>query len=498
MMRRLHFDHLWTLAILALLASFIALVPTPPHDFWWHLRAGQIVATEGIPTTNRFAWTIPTDTPFVYATWLGEWLFYTITQSAGLPGVAITRNLLGLCAFGLVAWDARLRSSSWRLAALAVLLAGLMTISNLPIRTQNWAWVPFAAFTCLLAAYAAGRAKPWVLVLLPVCMAFWVNSHGTFVLGLVLLVIYACGETLRRLLQHERALAWPQLVWLYLASGATLLACFVNPMGFGIFGYVTNLLSDQPVQTLVLEWQSPAFDSLFGKFFYAATIALLAALALARRRPTITDVLLICMFLWLAFDGQRSLIWFGMVAMPILAQSLAATEEPVARESGPVLVNWLIALVLAAGVVVVQPPFKEQLPWPVAYRNAFADVPDASMIFDTTTPVGAVAWLRANPDPAARLFNEMSYGSYLIWALPEVPVFIDPRIELYSLQQWQDYIAITDGTGTQRLLDSYGVTRVLLNRGNQGGLRQVLMADTSGWQLEYRDAWSEVYRRVMR
>ncbi|HEU5087956.1 MAG TPA: hypothetical protein VFT99_10940, partial [Roseiflexaceae bacterium] len=46
------FDMLWALAILTFIGCFITLVPTPPNDFWWHLRAGQLVAHSGIPHTN--------------------------------------------------------------------------------------------------------------------------------------------------------------------------------------------------------------------------------------------------------------------------------------------------------------------------------------------------------------------------------------------------------------------------------------------------------------
>ncbi len=496
MIRRLHFDHLWLLAVLALFGSFIALVPTSPHDFWWHLRAGQIVATEGIPHTNRFAWTLPADMPYVYATWLGEWLFYMITLIAGLPGVAIARNVMGLVAFGLVGLDARLRSGSWRLAALAVLLAGLMTINNLPIRTQNWAWIPFAGFACLLAAYAAGRVGSLALLALPALMAFWVNAHGTFVLGLVLIALYVFGETLRRLLNQAGALSWQRLVALYVIAAVTLAICMLNPLGTQIFGYVVKLVADQPSQMLVVEWQAPSMDNFPGKIFYGAVLALLAALALARRRASITDVLIICAFLWLALDGQRSVVWFAMLAMPVLAQALAAPGDAPVREAGPVVVNWLIALMLTALVVMVQPPFKQQWPWPAAYVRAFADVPGAPMIFDSTTPVAAAEWLRVHPDSQERLFNEMSYGSYLIWAVPDGHVFIDTRVELFPFKQWQDYIAISDGSKASQLLDQYGVTRVLLSKSAQSGLQRVLDADPTHWRLEYQDTKSAIYRRA--
>src|SRR5262245_14760860 len=371
-------EQLWPIMALTLIGVFIALVPTPPHDFWWHLKAGQIVAEQGIPSTNLFAWSLPADQPFVYATWLGEWLFFALYQIGGLQAPILARNLLGLAGFTLVALEARRRSGSWRLAALAALRAGAMALNNLPTRTQNWSWVPFALYTLLLGAYAGGQARPRALLALPPLMAFWVNAHGAFILGLVLLAIVAAGETLRQLLGQAGALGWARLRWLYLAGAATAAATLLNPSGPRIFGYVRKLLTDPSIQRLVVEWQPPTPYSLAGAFFFFSILvlllALLASLRLARRRPTITDLLLVGAFLWLALGSQRNVIWYGMLAMPILAQSLASPPAPIARRARAprmVVPSTMIALALLGALIAVQPPFKAGLGLPPPYKALF-------------------------------------------------------------------------------------------------------------------------------
>jgi hypothetical protein len=490
-------EHLWVILTLTLIGAFIALVPTLPHDFWWHLKVGQIVAAGGIPTTNLFAWTLPADQPFIYATWLGEWLFYALYQIGGLPATVLARNLLGLAGFTLVAIEARRRSGSWRLAALATLLAGAMAINNLTTRTQNWSWVPFGLYLLILGAYVDGQMRRRALLLLPPIMAFWVNAHGAFVLGLALVAIVAAGETLRRLLNQPRALGWDRLGALYFAAAATAAATLLNPIGPRIFGYVVKLLTDPPSQGLVNEWQPPTTHGIAGFVFFASILALLAAFALAHRRPTVTDLLLACAFLWLAWGGQRYVVWYGMVAMPLLAQSLAAPRSPLARAPQPprmVLPSTLLTLALVGIVVALQPPFKSSLALPQPYKNLFVDAPGAPELFSADTPVAATEYLRAHP--SGRLFNEMGYGSYLDWALyPDAQVFVDPRVELYPLALWQDYLAISDGRDYDALLvDKYHVTSVLLDRRVQPRLAAALAAD-SAWEREYTDGRAEIYRR---
>src|SRR5215510_8705731 len=88
---------------------------------------------------------------------------------------------------------------------------------------------------------------------------------------------------------------------------------------------------------------------------------------------------------------------------------------------------------------------------PQPYKDLFADVPDGPELFSADTPVGAAAYLRAHP--GGRLFNEMGYGSYLDWALyPQMQVFADPRVELYDLTLWQDYLAISEARDYNGLL----------------------------------------------
>lgn len=504
-------EHLWALMPLALFGSILSLAPTLPHDFWWHLRVGQLVAAQGVPRTNMFAWTVPADAPFVYAAWLSDWLFYQAYRAMGLQGPVLARNLLGIAGFALVAAEARRRSGSWRLAGLAVLLAGAMSINNLTARPQNFVWPVFALYALLLGAYSAGQVGPRALLALPPLTVFWANAHGSFVLGLALLAITVAGEALRRVLGHPGALAWRRVGWLVLAGAACLAATALNPIGPGIFGYVAKLLTDPPSQSLINEWQPPTTRSIAGFCFFAALVALLAALAHGRRRPTATDTLLVCAFLWLALGGVRYVVWFGMLAMPVLAQCLgdprrtrSGTETHTLWPSvalggssrpGERTFATAVALVLAAGVVAVQPPFKAALPLPEAYRAFFAAVPGAPGLFSLDTPAGAAEYLRANPAPGP-LWNDMAYGSYLIWAAPEQRTFVDPRVELFPLALWQDYIAIAEARDHRRLLiETYDVRRVLLDRRSQPRLAAALESDPR-WQREYSDGRAEVYRRV--
>jgi hypothetical protein len=332
-------------------------------------------------------------------------------------------------------------------------------------------------------------------------MLFWANAHGAFVVGLLLLLAYAAGETLRLLLRQPRALSRPQLRTLYLVAAAGAAATLLNPRGLGLYGYVGTLVGNETIQGLVTEWQPPDPRTIAGGAFALGLLALLACFGLGRRRPTITDVLLVCGLGWMALSSARHVVWFGIVAMPIAAQALAAPRSPLAAPARRAVfapMNAVVALLLLLPVVVVQPWIKTALPLPEPYQALFAELPGAPQLFSSDTPVAAAEHLRSQPCPG-HLFSELGYSSYFIWALPTpAQVFVDPRFELFPDQVWQDYITISQGRDLAALQARYQIACVALDKIYQPRLATAIASDPS-WVRTFpnsgQESRSEVWRR---
>ena len=333
-------DQLWPLIVLAGFCFFVSLVPLPPNDFWWHLKIGELIFKQGtVPQSNLFAWTLPADAPFHYGAWLGDYLLYAVYRLGELELVIFARNLLIGLAFWLTAFTARRHSGSWRLAALVVGLISLMTLNNLVVRPQIWAWLPFALFVLILNETAFRRLPAGWLALLPLLMAFWVNIHGSFILGGVLIGVHFVGEALQTLLKPAIERNWRLSGDFLLAGVSSGAAMLLNPRGFGIVTYVIDLLTDQPSQQLVVEWQSPTPAGIANLLFYFSILLLFVVVAYSREQPNPTEILLTLSFLWLAWSGQRYIVWYGMVVLPILARKIA--KLPLAVPPMIAQRNWL-------------------------------------------------------------------------------------------------------------------------------------------------------------
>ncbi|HEX5691850.1 MAG TPA: hypothetical protein VFX76_17665, partial [Roseiflexaceae bacterium] len=333
------------------------------------------------------------------------------------------------------------------------------------------------------------------LWLLPPLMALWVNMHGAFVLGLAMIGITFAGEALRRRTTDDgqRASSSPVpssqfsvlgsrfsvLGSLALWGALTALATLLNPRGYGVLAYVRNLVGSSSVTQLVEEWAPPTIRDVDGSglIFFVFLIALVVVLIYARRKPDLTDMLLCGAFFWLALGATRNVVWFGIVALPLFAtQAATLLPAPGARRShgSPVLNGVLIGLlgfVLLLGLPWVKPVM---LPPPVG------------LLLTEDTPVAAVEQLRAAPTRPRHLFHTEGFGSYLMWAAPEQPVFIDTRIELYPYQQWLDYINLGQANNTATLLKKYAIDGLLLNKERQAELVAAVRGDPE-WQLVYED-----------
>ncbi len=133
------------------------------------------------------------------------------------------------------------------------------------------------------------------------------------------------------------------------------------------------------------------------------------------------------------------------------------------------LINaMLIGLLMVAGVIKTIQVNQSEL------------VSDAeSAIF----PVGAVEWIKENGQIEA-IFNEYNWGGYLIYHLPEIPVFVDGRTDLYGDEILNDYLAVMRvDENWQEILSKYDSDILLLHKQSNLGR----FAVQEGWTVIYTD-----------
>ncbi len=502
----LSIEHLWCLIVLGGILIFVNTHPLRPHDFWWHMAAGrEVVRTGRILTVDTFSHTMR-GTPYPSYTmfWLVQVAFYAIYSLGGPALIVFAHGLVITSAYALLLFLARRVSGNWRVAALSTLFAAALGLHDWNVRPQAVAFPIAALFLYALHAYRQHPRRGW-LALFPLGMVIWANSHGTFPLGLLLIGTWPAEELWAWLAERWQTGSRPSLRRLrvpLLTLAISALACLLNPRGVGIVGYVTGMTGNPLLRNFVPEWAAPTFDTLGGQLFYGGLLLSIAVLALSPRRPTPVQLLTFLAFAALGLQTRRGSVWFGLVAAPLLAEQIGKSakrqgDSPrVGSDTGAPnkqklqnpesklqnALNAVLAALVLIAVVITLPWFKPYLPLPALKAGLLSE----------ETPVAATEFL-LEAQPPGRLFNELAFGSYLIWeAQTDYPVFVDPRLELYPLELWMEYIQISAGApGWEERLEGYGVRTLMVSPELQPGLVEAARA-SGRWEELYKDRVSVV------
>jgi hypothetical protein len=456
-------------ALLAFIAAFF--VGTDP-DYWWHARTGHhILDTRTFPRADIFSYTAE-GRPWVAHEWLSEVLFAWVERGWGYAGNAL---LFGLVSALIVACA----YATCRLRGLGEVGGTLIALWGLIISFPVTNWRPQILTTALLAAYALllthyRRGHARALWPLPALMILWVNLHGGYVIGLVLLGLTFVGELWEWLWQ--RAGAPPRA--LFLACLLSFAATLVSPLGLEALRYPFLYAgADNFAMRFIADFQSPDFHQT--AYLPLAFSLLLALVVGIHRRPLgPVETLWVVVFALMALQSVRHVQLYAVVALPLIGVRLAAESPalpaPLARRRrlgtvGLMLLLWLLPVLGATAALGAA-----RGGTPLQLRAA----PSAAGY-----PVGAADYLLAH-HPPGNLFNEYHWGGYLIYRLyPARLVFIDGRADVYGdafVAQYQQLTRLQ--IDWRQRFAEYDIRLALV--GKESALALALAADPN---------WREVY-----
>jgi hypothetical protein len=458
---------LWLGLVLAIVLAIAFLLPVTPQDYWWYLRLGRDTLTAGaVPQVDALSYT-QAGSPVVNFSWGAAVLFWLIYKSGGLPLTVLVRGLLVALACSLV-WLTARRMGAGRISAALVLLLGVLASSNnWSIRPQLFAYPLFGLALYLLYRWQNGSKK--AVYWLPLISLLWVNLHGSFVMLILLTaaaLVFGRGD--------KRSLG--------LATAGVLVATLLNPRGPGSWTYIFNSLTVASSQQFSAEWRPPVNSGWQMNIFF---LWLLAFPLLAAFSPRKLDRLEWTWFLgfgFLALWGERYVIWFAFILTVLTSVMLADWEKNYLGDPKPgsPALNLTLSLAFVLLPLALLPGVRDAW-WPQA--------PAAT----ENTPVAATEWLAAHPDLPGPLWSEIGFSSYLEFALPERPVWIDTRFEVFPVEQWQQYKDINNAAWDwQALLTGTGANLVMVSIKEQPALYQA-MSSQGLWCEIYQDDVAVIY-----
>jgi hypothetical protein len=349
------------------------------------------------------------------------------------------------------------------------------------------------------AAVFAGREaddanQPWLLwVGIPLLFVAWVNLHGSFLLGLVVLGCHAVGRAIEVAWKSRNPLAALKDRWVIrwtflteLALGASLL----NPYGLDmpieavLFGRNPNLKD-------ILEWYSLKLIDAEGIQFASITLLWIALYRFSRQRVSVVDLLLLLIFGAGVAVAIRIIGWYSSIftlcMMPHVTdvgiRLLDRWQQRFGKlrsiwEAPPKLVYTLMCLLFLWCGLAISPAGGQLLGAKPRPQHG---------VYNSGTPIAIADYLREHP-PRGLVYAPQWWSDWLIWAGPRgVKTVVSTNVHLAPKLLWDGYMHLSKGeTYWDDLLDRWNVQTVVMDKEQQTKLISEVRGSGT-WQVVCED-----------
>ena len=446
-------------------------------DIWWHLRTGLwILQNHGVPRSGLFSQYA--DRPWVACSWGFDVLTAGAYKLLGLRAFPALLMGFKLALAAVTFLLARGRRGSFWCAVLLSAIAQYVIVDLQPLPVLFSILFFAVELLLLLQSRRCSDLRP--LFWLPVLFFLWANLHGQFLNGLLLLGLYLAAEVTEFLL-HISGVSWVpapahSLAKVSAIAGLSVVATLLTPYSFQLFPNAFQTAYNKVLFENFQEMQALAFRR--PQHFVLLLLVMAAFLALGRQRSRdLFKLGAMGIFAMLAFRVQRDVWCVVFPAIAVIADAVADWHhEPKPQKSRP---GWKWEKPLVAALVLV------------VFLAAIIRIPSSQALMSQAGrvfPVKACDFIRANQLPQP-LFNTYSWGGFLIWYLPEYPVSIDGRLNLYGDEINERYFKVSGGTQRLETDPSFTGARTILLERDSGMLKALttLPVLRAQFRVAYRD-----------
>jgi hypothetical protein len=373
------------------------------------------------------------------------------------------------------------RQKKLAVISLPLILFLSWSVFGFGIRNQLLSFFYFLILLKLIELASQNKLK-WFLAT-PLLMLLWANSHGGFIIGVILLLAFLFEKTARLIMGHRQSQNYRLVLGTtVLAVGATLL----NPFGLKLYLEDWRHFYTVPLAKLIAEWVPPNFP-----FLVLILLCLILGTLLlfkTRNRNLGLFKLIILLFLGLlAFQARRNLPFFFTFFASLLA---SLKKKPKFKK--PII--WSLSFLGILTLFGVG--FFFQLPKTLFVNSHWLRFCQDGQV---NYPCQAVEFLKNQPKKG-NIFNRYEWGGFLIWQLPENKVFVDGRMPAWPTPSGKSPYTIYLETlqtqpGWQKTLARYKIDWILINPGTFMDLKLKPDPRSFGWQEVYRDNQAVIYKK---
>ncbi len=475
----------------------------------WHIRNGQLMLqTHAITRTDSFSSTMNGQAWYAWE-WLYDALIGAIHGAMGLNGVVFFSALIIAATFTLVLRLALRRGASLIVAPVLLLLSIGVCSIHLLARPHLLSWLLAVVWFQIIDSAAATVQKRGRLYWLPVLMLVWVNVHGGFVFGLLLLVLCMAGGWIQYFAGPD-ATQRQSIAELHKHLGIvtvlSFLATFANPYGYKLHQHIYRYLTDRFLMNHIDEFLSPNFHHAPQQCFEILLLITIVTLAISFRKLTAFRLLVVVFAAASGLYASRNLPISSLLLVLIMAPLLSETLAQVGTR--PDVASWLRMVFshlqsFGSRMETMESSFRGHL-WPVLgvivclWICCHGGMLGTSQVMDAhfdagQFPVQAVEVISYR-GVAGPIFCPDTWGGFLIYQLyPKTKVVVDDRHDLYGSEFFKNYLKVIQvQPGWNKVLEDEHVDRILIPAKSS---LAVLLRQTQQWVVVHEDDTAVFFKK---
>jgi hypothetical protein len=444
-------------------------------DIWWHMRnARYLLQYHSFPSVDTYSFGAA-GAPWINFEWLSEIPFLLGFKAMGLQGLLAVYFTVLVLIYTAVYYRACRAGADCKNAIVVTLLAFMLGVASIGPRPLLFGWLCMMGLLLVLDRFQQSGKGLW---LLPALFALWINFHGSWVFGVVVLVITIASGLVEGEWGLVVARRWSpvELKKLLLALAASLAALFANPFGYKLVLYPFDLLfRQQSIMRTVHEWRSVDFGLGNGKAALVMIFAFPAAALLSRRRWRLDEVMLMAFALWTSLSHERFLFFAGLIVAPILAPRLKLFP-PYDRERDKPWLNAAIMTVITGSLIFVF------LTGAQLQEKVSREYPTSALEFMQRQHI------------SGNIFNFHLWGGYMEWYAPELKPFIDGRSDIFVYNgTFDDYLNAMRIDEPFETLDKYKIDYAFLAPDQS---LAYILERSPAWRPIYTDKVAVLFERT--
>jgi len=472
-------------------------------DTGWHIRNGeQILATHSVPRVDSFSYTKGGEAWYAWE-WLYDAGIGAIHKLSGLNGVVLFTGIVIAGTFALLFRFVLRRSGNFVVAASLTLLAAAAAQVHMLARPHVLTWLFTLLWVEILYRFNEGGRR--ILLWLPLLMLLWVNVHGGFILGLVLLGVCGVAQVWNHL-TAPRDDDFERGSFLALVFSVCLAVTLLTPYGYKLHVHVYEYLSNGFLMNSINEFMSPNFHASGFGYFEMLILLVILGSVLGSDGITAFDLLLLLFSIHAGLYAARNIPISALLISLALGRPLSSVFSP--QYCRMVQARWLSALresvhAFSMDMMAMEERFRGHGIALIALVLCAATVLNGGRIFsvqvvdahfsEQTFPVKAAEFI-AQKGIRDHIFNPDDWSGYLIYRLyPGTKLYFDDRHDFYGEAFIKEYLKAAHSSWQWREpLEKYEVKWVLIP--SDSPLASVLK-ESGKWSVEYDDRLAIVFYR---